>query len=95
MPLHPFRAVVMTTGTFTVCFGKMRQGSPISFPQPEGFHYIPDFLSPTEEHEVLQRIEGWSLEAVQMHVSLRSGGCCTLAGWTGMSLDNCDRTTGS
>ncbi len=40
---------------------------PISSPQPEGFQYLPDFLSPTEEHEVLQRIEGLEFEAVRMH----------------------------
>ena len=40
---------------------------PISSPQPEGFQYLPDFLSPTEAHEVLQRIEGLEFEAVRMH----------------------------
>jgi len=39
----------------------------ISNEQPEGFQYIPDFLSVTEEHQVLQQIEGLNFETVRMH----------------------------
>ena len=60
----------------------------ISSPQPEGFHYIPHFLSPTEEHEVLQRIEGLEFEDRADAWYRGEAAGVTLAGCTGMSLGN-------